>query len=84
MNDTWGHEVVVLLPQITTANEPAQVMDKLAAVVAQPFPLDATTLQISASLGLAIYPQHAESASELLQRADKAMYLHKASHKSKH
>lgn len=79
-----GDEFVVLLPQITDADEPIQVMDKLAAVVAQPFPLDATTLQISASLGLAIYPQDAESASELLQRADKAMYLHKANHKNKH
>ncbi|SFX00961.1 diguanylate cyclase domain-containing protein [Marinospirillum alkaliphilum] len=73
-----GDEFVVLLPEISNPDEPARVMDKLAAAVAEPFMLNTITLNISASLGLATYPDDGESASELLQHADKAMYRHKA------
>lgn len=73
-----GDEFVVLLPKINNKDEPTQIMNKLAAAVAQPFKLDNITLNISASLGIAIYPQDTKSALGLLQHADKAMYRHKA------
>jgi diguanylate cyclase len=57
--------------------------DKRAAVaVAQrardtlltPFMLDGITVRIDASVGVAMYPDHGDNASALLQRADVAMY----------
>jgi diguanylate cyclase (GGDEF)-like protein/PAS domain S-box-containing protein len=42
-----------------------------------PFQADGTAVRLSASIGLAFYPRHAQFAAELLQKADMAMYTRK-------
>jgi len=75
-----GDEFAVLLPKIATAEGAAAVARKLLAAFAEPFVLDGLTLDIEASIGLALYPDHGTDADELLQHADIAMYTAKDTH----
>jgi diguanylate cyclase (GGDEF)-like protein len=52
----------------------ARVLDRLA----EPFELDGVPIRMSASLGIALCPEHALDTNGLLQRADVAMYAAKA------
>jgi diguanylate cyclase (GGDEF)-like protein len=70
-----GDEFAVLLPRIETAEGAVTVASKLQVALAEPFVLDGLTLDVEASIGLAIYPDHGGDADELLQRADIAMYV---------
>ena len=74
-----GDEFAVVLPNVVDPAEAAATADRLAAVLAAPFPLDGLLLTVSASTGIALSPRHARDARDLLQRADVAMYVAKAS-----
>ncbi len=71
----WGgDEFAVLLPE-TTAETAAGVANKLLALFnSTSVPVDGKQLPISASIGIALMPDHTASATELLIRADAAMY----------
>jgi predicted signal transduction protein with EAL and GGDEF domain len=70
----------VLLPKIATGEGAVEVAKKLQAVLEEPFPLEELTLDVEASIGLAVYPDHGGDPDELLQHADIAMYVAKESH----
>ena len=44
----------------------------------QPFTVEDVTVHVEASIGIALYPDHADDADGLLQRADVAMYQAKS------
>lgn len=70
-----GDEFVLLLQDIESAGVACQVAEKIRLVLNQSFVLDdAHTVFVGATIGLAIYPDHATSTEELIQQADKAMY----------
>ena len=75
-----GDEFAVLLPGIGTADSAAIVARKLQAALESPFVLDGLSLDVEASIGLAMYPDHGEDPDELLQHADIAMYVAKETH----
>ncbi len=50
------------------------VAERIVAAAAQPFLIDAAELQVSASLGIALYPSDARNERELMAHADVAMY----------
>jgi diguanylate cyclase (GGDEF)-like protein len=75
-----GDEFAVLLPKIATAEGAIVVANKLHAALEEPFPIDKLTLDVEASIGLALYPDHGNDPDELLQRADIAMYAAKDTH----
>ena len=72
-----GDEFVVLLNEITGADDAARVADALRHSLAQPFDLAGLTLEISASIGIALYPDHGQDAITLARHADDSMYLAK-------
>jgi len=47
---------------------------KIADALAEPFQVGARFLTVTASIGVAIYPKHGQSAAALLKKADAAMY----------
>lgn len=53
-------------------------MDKIRCSVAMPFFIEGHWIQISASVGVAVYPDHAADEQALMQCADQAMYQAKA------
>jgi diguanylate cyclase (GGDEF)-like protein len=75
-----GDEFAVLLPRIETPEGAVAVANKLQAALQEPFELEGLSLDVEASIGLALYPEHGTDPDELLQRADIAMYVAKATH----
>jgi diguanylate cyclase len=70
----------VLLPRIATGEGAVAVAKKLQAALEEPFQLDGLTVDVEASIGVALYPDHGNDPEELLQRADIAMYRAKETH----
>jgi diguanylate cyclase len=69
-----GDEFTLLLP---TAQSPAigrKVANKILAALAQPFIVDGHELQLSASIGVSIYPDCGADMDTLIKNADAAMY----------
>jgi diguanylate cyclase (GGDEF)-like protein len=72
-----GDEFAVLL--INTATKAAEtVAGKLGTSLSLPYPIDQLTINISASIGVAGYPDSGTSSEALLQSADAAMYKDKS------
>ncbi len=69
-----GDEFLVLLPELTQAHDAQLVAEKLAAAVAEPLDIDGTTVRVTASVGIAIYPDDGEDFQSLVAHADAAMY----------
>jgi len=74
-----GDEFVVLLPSIDSAYAAQVVAEKIRKVLNEPFDLEGVNAQISASIGIAIYPDHGQTELELAKMADLAMYSVKTS-----
>jgi diguanylate cyclase (GGDEF)-like protein len=74
-----GDEFVVLLTRVNTDQDAATVAEKILGTLAQPFELPPHTIRISASIGIAVFPQHGGDVAQLLRHADAAMYCAKRS-----
>lgn len=72
-----GDEFVILLVDAASADI-AAVSERLTSVLAAPFHLDAATITVGASIGVATTPiQQPVHSEELIRRADRAMYMAK-------
>ncbi len=69
-----GDEFAALVPKIHSRAELEEIADRLRSCFDEPFLIDRYTLQGSASVGIALYPEHGESKEALLNTADGAMY----------
>jgi diguanylate cyclase (GGDEF)-like protein len=73
-----GDEFVILMPEVRDADDATGIAQKLLSIVRNPFQLDGRTLQITASVGIAMYPADGEDAETLLRNADAATHRAKA------
>ncbi|MBK8321544.1 MAG: PAS domain-containing protein [Betaproteobacteria bacterium] len=69
-----GDEFVVLLEDLEGDGGPDRVAQKILEDVMRPFPIEGHDVQVSASLGFAVYPEDGQDADTLLKNADAAMY----------
>ena len=74
-----GDEFVVLLEGIERVTDGATVAEKIAAAFAAPFGLAAGMVQVSPSIGIAVYPEDGVSVDKLIGHADTTMYAAKRS-----
>jgi diguanylate cyclase (GGDEF)-like protein len=81
MSDTLarigGDEFTVILSSLHVREEAMIVGRKLLETLSEPFYIEGHQLTISASIGISIYPENAQTGSELMQQADAAMYAAK-------
>jgi diguanylate cyclase len=75
-----GDEYGVVLARITEEADANAALERLRAVLAQPLLVDGLPLTVEASVGYALLPADGTTADALLQQADIAMYVAKASH----
>ncbi len=73
-----GDEFAIMLPELRDRDDAQAVAEKFLECLHQPFDLDGHEVHISASIGIAVYPDDGESIDELLRHADIAMYQAKA------
>lgn len=69
-----GDEFLVVLRYLASREHAGVVAGKLVDLLAKPVPFAGNDLQVSASIGIGIYPDDAEHAGELVKAADLAMY----------
>lgn len=77
-----GDEFMVLLPAIRSADDAAHVAGKLVAEMARPYVIAGNEVFLSASLGIALWPDDGGDIETLLRHADQAMYHVKSSGKN--
>ncbi|MDX1435134.1 MAG: GGDEF domain-containing protein, partial [Gammaproteobacteria bacterium] len=75
-----GDEFAVILEAVSDAADATAVEAKIAETLGEPFFLDGHVINISASTGVAIYPDDGDDINALLQQADSEMYRAKRSH----
>jgi diguanylate cyclase (GGDEF)-like protein len=68
-----GDEFVAILPGTHTEAQIKLVTGRLIATLQSPFEIDHHTIYVGASVGVSIYPQHAEDEVRLVALADAAM-----------
>jgi len=70
-----GDEFAVVLPHLVDDDGgPQAVAERIVAALSRPFELQGQQLFVSASVGIASYPDDGDSAEVLLKSADTAMY----------
>ena len=78
-----GDEFVAVMTDIADEHDCEPLLRRLLNVASQPLPVDGQQLQVSASIGVTIYPQDGASPEQLLRHADQAMYVAKQSGKNR-
>ncbi len=72
-----GDEFGVLLPQVPNERTAVDIAERLLEGLHHPIAVDELELDLSGSIGIAFYPDHAADADSLLRHADVAMYAAK-------
>ncbi|MBD2694501.1 putative bifunctional diguanylate cyclase/phosphodiesterase [Anabaena catenula] len=71
----WGgDEFTILLPGISDIKDVNLIQDQIFAAFKQGFQIENHHLNISLSIGIAIYPLHGKDAETLMKNADAALY----------
>lgn len=76
-----GDEIVIFLPDMHNLQEVTDFADKTMRMLEQPTTVNGHVFHITASAGIAMYPEHGADVEELLRKADMAMYSAKTSGK---
>ena len=74
-----GDEFLILLPEIINVGVTTTIAQKIVESFQSPFIIDDRKLQITTSIGIAIYPDVSDDVETLIKNADIAMYRAKGS-----
>ena len=73
-----GDEFTIFFPEIESVAEIERVARRIVLAIAEPFELCSHSVDIGASIGIALRPEHGASIEALMRAADIAMYRAKA------
>jgi len=79
-----GDEFVVLLQNFEHAHECSNTLDRLLRTIAEPYRIDNRLCEVSASIGVTLYPLDRMDSDILIRHADQAMYSAKQSGKNRY
>ncbi len=69
-----GDEFVILLNDVAEAGDVNLLAQKILDVLKPPFSINETTLHVTASIGISLFPGDGDDSGSLLRNADNAMY----------
>ncbi len=69
-----GDEFVLLLQRLADPRDAARVAEKLIKLIERPIEVDEQSLHVSASVGIALFPQDSRDLRTLMKQADTALY----------
>lgn len=78
-----GDEFSIVLHYCLTRSEAEIFATEVLNVIHREIPIDSNRFSISASIGISIFPEDGEELSELMRRADSAMYYAKSTYDKK-
>jgi diguanylate cyclase (GGDEF)-like protein len=78
----WGGDEFLIALENRTAVEAREFSTSLIKFLSQPIRLEEKLLNLGATIGIAMYPEHSANEIELIELADTAMYAQKQSKKS--
>jgi len=73
-----GDEFVLILPAIARVEDADRLAEKVLEAIRKPFVCEGHEFTVTASMGVALFPQDGEHADTLVKHADVAMYRAKA------
>jgi diguanylate cyclase (GGDEF)-like protein len=73
-----GDEFTIFFPQIESVDDVERVARRVALAIAEPFELYGHSVDIGASIGVSVSPDHGTSIESLMRAADIAMYRAKS------
>ena len=79
-----GDEFMLILPDLKVIDDAIQVAQKIVDSFCKPFLIDTHQLVVTASIGIAIYPNDGIDEVMLLKNADIAMYQAKQAGRSRY
>lgn len=74
-----GDEFIILVRPLIDVRNVIDIAENLLRIFREPLQIDGRELILTLSIGIAIYPENGDFASDLLRNADTAMYQAKAS-----
>jgi diguanylate cyclase (GGDEF)-like protein/PAS domain S-box-containing protein len=78
-----GDEFIAVMPDLEKTEDSEPVLERLLKAAAEPITLDNDVMQVSASIGVTLYPQDGVEADQLMRHADQAMYVAKLAGKNR-
>jgi diguanylate cyclase (GGDEF)-like protein len=79
-----GDEFTMFFPQIESSDEIERIARRVVVAIAEPFELCSHSVDIGASIGIALSPDHGTSIEALMRAADIAMYRAKSAGGGRH
>jgi diguanylate cyclase (GGDEF)-like protein len=70
----WGGDEFIFVCEFATEEQSKTTAEQIVNAIEKPIVIDVDQLSVSASIGVAVYPQHSIDTHELIQFADLAMY----------
>ncbi|MDR3591102.1 MAG: EAL domain-containing protein [Negativicutes bacterium] len=77
-----GDEFIVLIPGEGDRDKISRIADRMIKALSRDYSLGDSTTHLSASIGIAIYPQDGDQTEDILKNADTALYAAKGSGKN--
>ena len=69
-----GDEFVLLLPEVESENRATEVTEKIRGRLAKPYEIGGHLIALTATVGVAVYPNDGIGQVDLIEHADAAMY----------
>ncbi|MDB5550840.1 MAG: diguanylate cyclase domain protein [Rhizobium sp.] len=77
-----GDEFAILVSARSAKQAALEIAARIGTAVERQMDIAGSIVKLSASIGIALYPEHAPNAAELLQKSDLAMYARKKAGKN--
>lgn len=73
----WGGDEFLMVLADTNENDAVEISEQLIEMLSDPHHTENSVLSVGATIGIALYPEHAKTEDRLIQSADMAMYYQK-------